>query len=143
MPNAGNHVVEGVDPGPFNSNPPTSGQHYGQPFESGFYEIGDPEAQVPYPEGYILHNLEHGYVIFWYKCDLLDETSCTQFKTQIQSAMDDFNNVKLIGFPWTNMETPLVMTSWGQIQNFATFDEEIVEKFIRTNRNKSPEPNVP
>ncbi len=123
--------------------PPTSGQHYGQPLESGFYEVGDPETLVPFPEGYILHNLEHGYVLFWYNCDLLDEIACTQLITKIRKVMDDFNNVKLIAFPWSTLEVPLAMTSWGKIQSFATFDEEIAKEFVKSNRYQSPEPNAP
>lgn len=143
MPNAGKHFLKGINPGPFYSNPPTSGQHYGQPLESGFYEVGDPETQIPFPDGFILHNLEHGLVIFWYNCDLLDEIACTLLKTQIKKVMDGFNKVKLIGFPWTKLEVPLVMTSWGKTQSFAMFDEEMTKEFVQSNRNYSPEPNAP
>ena len=91
MVNAGDHVPEGSDPGPFNSNPPTSGKHYGQPLEAGFYDELSPEGQSPYPEGYLLHNLEHGYVIYWYNCDLLDEAGCSNLKTDIRVVMNDLN----------------------------------------------------
>lgn len=143
MANAGGHVPAGADPGPFNSDPPTSGRHYAQPLDAGFYEEGDPEAQVPYPEGYILHSLEHGYVVFWYDCDELGESSCTDLKTGIRSVMDDFNYEKVIGFPWTLNGAPLVMTSWGQRQRFDMFDEKVAKRFIRANRNRAPEPNAP
>lgn len=143
MTNASNHVQEGTDPGPFNSDPPTSGRHYGQPMEAGFYQEGDTETQAPYPEGYILHSLEHGYVVFWYNCDPLDKSACTQLKTDIKDVMDDFRSVKLIGFPWTSTNVPLVMTSWGQLQRFETFDKGVAKSFVRANRNQSPEPNAP
>ena len=55
MEDAGVHVEEGTDPGPFNSDPPTSGKHYGQEFEAGFYDEDSPQAQYAYPEGYIGH----------------------------------------------------------------------------------------
>ena len=69
MANAGDHVQPGSDPGPFNSNPPTSGRHYAQEYDAGFYEESDPEVQNEFPEGYLIHNLEHGYTIIWYNCD--------------------------------------------------------------------------
>jgi len=50
MANAGDHVPPGSDPGPFNSNPPTSGRHYAQEFDAGFYEESDPEVQNEFPE---------------------------------------------------------------------------------------------
>lgn len=143
MPDAGNHVAIGTDPGPFNSNPPTSGRHYGQSLEAGFYFEDSPEVLYDYPDGYLLHNLEHGYVILWYNCTLLDAPSCEQLKGQISTIMDDFNGIKLIAFPDQTIESPLVMTSWGQIQEFDSFDEKLVDRFIRNNRNRSPEPNAP
>jgi len=36
MANAGNHVSEGTDPTPFNSDPITSGPHYAEEYDPGF-----------------------------------------------------------------------------------------------------------
>lgn len=143
LEDATDHVQEGEDPGPFSSNPPTSGRHYSIPLAAGFYEEGDPITQVSYPEGYLLHNLEHGYIIFWYNCEILDESDCTELKSRIRTTIDDFQEYKLIGFPWPEMDSPLLMASWGQMQTFASFDESAAEDFIRTNRNQAPEPNTP
>lgn len=143
MANAGDHVPPGSDPGPFNSNPPTSGQHYGQEYDAGFYEPEDPEAQTEYPEGHLIHNLEHGYIIFWYNCALLDEIGCRDLKDQIQGIMAEFNNFKVIGFPRSSIEAPLVMTSWGRLQSFETFNADQASDFINRNRNRAPEPNAP
>jgi len=137
------HAPIGTDPGPYQTDPPTAGRHYPQPLEAGFYEEDSREAQLDYPEGYLLHNLEHGYVVFWYNCEELTDTDCGTLKTQIKGIMDDFNNQKLIGFPRPSMDDPLVITSWGQIQRFETFDEDAARKFIRINRNRAPEPNAP
>jgi hypothetical protein len=137
------HVPEGSDPGPFSSNPPTSGRHYGIPLSAGFYDEDNPVVQSPYPEGYLLHNLEHGYIVFWYNCAVLDESSCTNLKLQIKAIIDDFQENKLIGFPWPDMDTPLALASWGQLQAFDSFDEDAARAFIKTNRNQAPEPNTP
>jgi hypothetical protein len=137
------HVTEGDDPGPYNSNPPTSGPHYANEFEAGFYGKTDAASLQDYPEGYLVHNLEHGYVIFWYSCALLDEQSCTELKTQIQSVMDKFNNVKLIAFPWESIDVPVAMTSWGQLQQFEVFNVDQAVSFVERNRNRAPEPNAP
>ena len=138
-----NHAIEGEDPGPYNSNPPTSGPHYANEFEVGFYEETDVANLPDYPEGYLIHNLEHGYVIFWYNCDLLDDNSCTVLKTQIQSVMNAFNGVKLIAFPWETLDVPVAMTSWGKLQEFEVFNEDLASTFVERNRNRSPEPNAP
>jgi hypothetical protein len=134
------HVPDGTDPGPYYSNPPAGGKHYANPLPAGFYEDTDPEAQVTYPEGALVHSLEHGYVIFWYNCQVSD--NCETLKSQIKSVMDEFSSVKLIAFPWPDMDVPLAMTSWGRLLDFPAVDLDTMRAFVRNNRNKSPEPNV-
>jgi hypothetical protein len=143
MANAGDHVLEGSDPGPFNSDPPTSGQHYGKELGAGFYEESDLEVQNEYPEGYLLHNLEHGYTIFWYNCELLDEEGCLKLKSDIKSVMNDVNNFKVIGFPRSSISSPLVLTSWGRMLAMEALDADQARYFISRNRNRAPEPNAP
>jgi len=138
-----NHVEEGTDPGPFPSDPPAGGSHYGNEFDARFYDEASPQAQVPYPAGYLGHNLEHGYVIFWYNCEVLNESECSTLKAEIQSVMDDLGGTKLIAFPWPSMDGPAAMTSWGRLQRFDSFDPEVAAAFVRANLNKSPEPNAP
>ncbi len=47
----------------YNSNPPTSGKHYVDWVKSGVYsEVKD--------DRYLVHSLEHGYVIMSYNCDV-------------------------------------------------------------------------
>jgi hypothetical protein len=142
MANSEDHVSPGNDPGPFNSNPPTSGRHYGQSFEAGFYDETSPQAQTDFPEGYLGHNLEHGYVIFWYNCALLDDTACETLKLQIKGVMDEFKGVKLIAFPSDSVDVPLAMVSWGRLLTFENFDEKLARDFVSTNRNRSPEPDA-
>lgn len=143
MANSAAHVLEGEDPGPFNSDPPTSGPHYAGEYDAGFYDESSPEVQVPYPEGYLGHNLEHGYVIYWYNCDLLDGSECAALKDQIKDSMADNGGTKLIAFPRSSLEVPVVMTTWGQMQRFENFDEGLARKFVSANRNQAPEPNAP
>jgi len=143
MENAGDHVPEGSDPGPFNSDPPTSGRHYDEEYDAGFYDENSSEAQVPYPEGYLGHNLEHGYVIYWYNCDLVDEESCAELKNQIQESMANNGGTKLIAFPRTTLDVPVVLTSWGQMLRMDSFNQDQAKRFISANRNHAPEPNAP
>jgi hypothetical protein len=111
--------------------------------EAGFYEESDPAVQSEFPEGYLLHNLEHGYTIFWYNCDLLNEASCSNLKSEIKGVMGEINNFKVVGFPRSTIEVPLVMTSWGRRLPFDTFDADQATDFINRNRNRAPEPNAP
>lgn len=133
------HIETDTDPGQYNSDPPTSGPHYPDEAEAGFYDTNI----YKFPAGYLVHNLEHGYVIFWYNCALLDEAGCTELKSQIRTVMDDLGGFKMIAYPWPSLDVPFAMTSWGRIQKFETFDAKAVEAFYRANLNRSPEPNAP
>lgn len=133
------HIPTDTDPGQYNSDPPTSGPHYPEEAQAGFYETNI----YKYPAGYLVHNLEHGYVIFWYNCDLLDEAGCADLKSQIRAVMDDLGGVKLIAYPWLSLDVPLAMTSWGRMQKFETFDAEAAKAFYRANLNRAPEPSAP
>jgi len=134
------HVPDGTDPGPFNSDPPTSGRHYADPAAAGFY---DSDPYPNHPEGHLVHSLEHGYVIFWYNCDLLSATACNDLKAQIKDVMQGEANFKVIAFPWKSLDVPVVMTSWGRLLKLTTFDPAQATAFVKTYRNQSPEPSAP
>ena len=133
------HVPDG-QPVESPSDPPTSGTHYGISMPAGFYQTNSPEYLDPTHDGYLIHSLEHGYIVFWYNCDLLDEESCSVLQSEIQTVMDDFEGVKLIAFPRPTIGVPLVMTSWGYLQEFESFDQDLAKLFIETNRPLAPEP---
>jgi hypothetical protein len=137
------HVETGTDPGPYRTNPPTGGAHYAEPLEAGFYEQADVEGLGDYPEGHLVHNLEHGYVVFWYNCDLLDQAGCEDLKAGIREVMDGFDNFKVIAFPWPSMDTPVVLTSWGRILRMEDFNTRQARSFVSANQNRAPEPQAP
>ncbi len=134
--------VEIGSPLSYPSDPPAGGQHYGQEFEAGFYDENTIPNQPGEPAGYLVHNLEHGYVIFWYNCNGLDDSACGKLKDDIQAVMKAKNNFKLIAFPWNSIDTPLVMTSWGRLQRFSQFDDGRARAFIEANLNRAPEPDA-
>jgi hypothetical protein len=136
------HVPDGTDPGPYNSNPPSSGRHYAANLPAGFYDAAEAAAVPSLPEGYLVHSLEHGYVIFWYNCALLDEAGCEKLTGQLQELIDQENNDKVIAFPWEKGETPVTATTWGRMLRFEQFDLQQARAFVKANRNKAPEPNA-
>ena len=136
------HVSNDTPPGPFNSNPPAGGAHYDTDFSAHFYQESELAALPQHPEGYLVHSLEHGYVIFWYNCQV-PNTDCAALKKTIQQVMDDTGNTKLIAFPWSSMDIPLAMTSWGRVMKFPKPDPAVMQKFVETNRYQSPEPDGP
>lgn len=133
------HIDTDSDPGQYSSDPPTSGPHYPDEAEAGFFDTNI----YQYPAGYLVHNLEHGYIIFWYNCDLLTEPECTTLKTQLKEVINDLGRTKVIAYPWPSIDVPVVATSWGRLQQFETFDTEQAKAFYRANLNRAPEPNAP
>lgn len=138
-----NHVEEGTNPGPYNSDPPTSGRHYASQYDAGFYDESSPEVTVPHPEGFLVHDLEHGYIILWYNCDLLTAGECEALKGELREVIDEVNSFKIIAFPRSSIQTPVVMTSWGMIQELESFDKDVAMDFYNRNLNNAPEPNAP
>jgi len=137
------HVAEGTDPGPYNSDPPSSGKHYAIQAFAGFNDVGDLDSFGDFPAGYLLHSLEHGYVIFWYNCDVLSAAECEDMKDEIERVMGRVGDFKVIAFPWTSIEEPVVITSWGRMLRFDEFDADIAEQYVRNFRNQAPEPGAP
>jgi hypothetical protein len=137
------HVPEGSVPGPYASDPPAGGTHYPVNYTAKFYQESDLPSLPAHPEGYLVHSLEHGYVIYWYNCKATSTIDCTSLKALIQKAMDEAGDTKLIAFPWSSMDVPVAMTSWGRILKMSTPDEATMVKFANSNRYKSPEPDGP
>ncbi|MEK6256446.1 MAG: DUF3105 domain-containing protein [Chloroflexota bacterium] len=135
------HVADGTNV-EYSTNPPTSGPHYGQPMPAGVYNAS--QNTVIFPESHIVHSLEHGYVVFWYNCSNLPVSECDELLGQIRAVLDDVGEAKVIVYPWSTIDEPLVMTSWGAIQPFPVFDAQLAADFVLANRSnpRAPEPNV-
>jgi len=119
------HIAVGASHPEYNSNPPTSGWHYGQPANWGVYQSELPDEQV-------LHNLEHGGIWISYKD--IDDTAKTALEKIAKS------NSKVIVTPRSKNDAPIVLASWGRLQKLQTLDKQAILAFIEANSNKSPEP---
>lgn len=134
------HVEEGSALPPNPSNPPAGGVHYPGTYQPGFYEESQLADLPKEHEGYLVHNLEHGYVIFWYNCEADPTINCGELKQTIRDVMDQAGTDELIAFPWESQKEPLVMTSWDRILRFDKPDPNQMRQFVRLYLNKSPEP---
>ncbi len=136
------HVNPGTPHDPYNSDPPTSGQHYPTPAETGFYE----EALA---DEYLVHNLEHGHVIIWYNCSNVSEADCGTLKTQIRDVMGRAGvsqvtgTSKMSAVPRPSMESLLAVTAWGRLYTADEFDRNTILAFVRAFRDHAPENGAP
>ncbi|HEY5571581.1 MAG TPA: DUF3105 domain-containing protein [Anaerolineales bacterium] len=136
------HIPEGQRAVDYNSDPPTSGQHYAQPAEAGFYEEAPPDERL-------VHNLEHGHIVVYYNCSGLSDTACEELKDGIRQAMDaagvvpSTRTLKIAAVPRPGMEYLITYTSWGKLYRAETFNREEFLLFVKQNRNRAPEPLAP
>jgi len=133
------HIPVGTDPGPYSTNPPAGGRHFPTTFDPGFYAEEDVASMPKYPLGYLVHDLEHGYVIYWYNCQADPSIDCTDMQNAIKQVIQENNNFKVLGFPWSSQKEPLVMTSWGRILRLNTDDLDTMRAFYKGNVDKGPE----
>lgn len=110
----------------YNSNPPAAGPHYDETTHAGFYD-------KPLADGHIVHSLEHGAVVLWYKSDLSKDEI-----TKLKSIFDQTRG-KTIMMPRKNMDVPVALTSWGRILKLKTIDEKAIKEFFESNIERAPE----
>ena len=123
-----NHVPDGTEI-QYNSNPPAGGPHYETTAHAGIYD-------TPPPDGNLVHSLEHGAVIIWYKSDLP--------KDQVEKLKSVFKRLsgKKIMVPRQSLDVPVAVSSWGRVLQLRTINGEQIKAFFETNYNRGPE-NAP
>jgi len=94
------HVLD-ISTSTYNSNPPTSGDHFPVWAKPGFYNqlISD---------GHLIHSMEHGYVIVWYDCTKpVQKTYGIVNRVEAHAGIDDATIATDSAHPLTKMTTPI------------------------------------
>ena len=118
------HVTPGTEV-EYKTNPPTSGNHYGTATDWGIYdeEISD-EATV--------HSLEHGGIWVTYK-------DISQEEKVILEGIGKENSQSVIVSPRAGNDAKIAVVSWGKMMKLDTADKLLIQKYIDTYKNQSPE----
>lgn len=121
------HVARGKEHEPYNSNPPTSGPHYGDG------TAGPGIKNEPVSDELVLHSMEHGAAVVWYR-EGIDQVDLDKIK-------EAFNNAsgKKIMLARKDLDVPVALTSWGYLLKLETIDEIKIKDFIETNNDRAPE----
>ena len=131
FPNAGrDHIQVGQDPDPpYNSTPPTSGDHYEIPAQTGFYSS-------PLDPHQVVHNEEHGQIIFWYRSD-----APQTLKDDIQILVNQQDEAT-VATPFDDIESPynFVISAWQHMQSCEEISQKVVDDFRREFQGHGPEP---
>lgn len=127
------HIPEGSEHPAYNSNPPSSGWHYGEPAEVKFYDIG----QSP-PDEQLIHNLEHGDIWIAYH---------PRISEAVKKELKNFVAAKVVVTAREINETDLALVAWGRVDAFnlenGVLDEQRVKDFILRYVNRGPEKILP
>ncbi len=120
------HIAPGAPPSRYNSNPPTSGDHYPAPVRAAFYE-----QQVP--DGYLIHNLEHGHIWLSWR-DESDSEAIDLFR-QLHEQFPEW--VVVSHRPENDLR--LAAAAWGRLLKLDAPDRDALTAFIMRYRDKAPE----
>lgn len=127
MADEGAEHVSRNEPHPaYKSNPPTSGWHW-----EGVAGPGVKNEIVP--DELVLHSMEHGAAVVWYK-EGLEQSEVEKIKIA-------FNNSsgKKIMLARKDLDVPVALTSWNYLLKLDTIDGEKIKEFIETNNDRAPE----
>jgi len=117
----------------YKTNPPTSGNHNPSTAPTGILSPAPPDENL-------VHNMEHGHVIFWYKPDL-DPKIITGLQEIVRK---DARRIILV--PRAEMEAPLVFTAWARSQSCPSPKTETIataQQFADSFKGKGPEGDRP
>jgi Protein of unknown function (DUF3105) len=118
------HIEVGSAHEPYTTTPPTSGPHYNSaglgPVQPDFYE----DATEAPPEG-VVHNLEHGQIVFYYNPDAPDEVI-----NDLQLAVRD-EPLASVATPFADLpdDANFVMAAWTVSQACEQVSKVAVNEF--------------
>ena len=119
-----NHVANPT----YNVDPPAGGDHLSTPPAAGVYT-----AETTPPDGELVHSLEHGYIILWYRPDL-PAADLTAIQDLVQRHARD---VLLV--PRASLGQPIAATAWHARLLCGGPDVASLERFVDQYANKGPE----
>jgi hypothetical protein len=130
----GLHLQNAEDPLPvaWNSNPPTSGYHWG----AGTAPWG--VHTTPLPDTMTLHNIEHGGINIFYR-EGLDPAQLEQLTAQARELLRENPCVVLAPRPADQMDTPIVLTAWNYLLRLEAPDQGVTRQFFDAHIGRGPE----
>lgn len=124
IPNEGRDQVSTGAAITYRHYPPASGPYYPEVIQYGLYEMA-------VPEGYWVHILERGGIVFLYKC----AGNCSVLKKQIGDLLDTVplskhNTAKLVIVPYQNMPHFITAVAWDVQMPLDQFDARTAHCFL-------------
>ncbi|MGH2364785.1 MAG: DUF3105 domain-containing protein [Chloroflexota bacterium] len=126
------HIPEG-QPISYSSYPPAFGDHYPTPKAWQAYD-----SQVP--DGYFVHNLEHGGIVILYHCPSGCASTVDQLKNLYNRLpKDQFNEVKLVISPYANETHEITLLAWDYRLELNSLNLSTITAFYHEHVDQGPE----
>ena len=116
----------------YSTTPPTSGPHYGQWTEAGFYE------ETP-PLGSLVHSLEHGHVVIYYDPAALTPEAEESLRAFANAQDQRWRSVVVVPNPNDDPQAPFVLTAWRTKLTMDEYDPQVVRAFLAEYLGRGPE----
>jgi hypothetical protein len=125
FPDEGNAHINAGQKATYGTNPPTSGSHWSAPAAPAAWGIKD----TTLPDEVVVHNMEHGGVVIFYKG--LDANETAKLKDLARS-LTQFGYPKIILEPYPQLsDARIAISAWRWQLKLATYDDVAIVKFVR------------
>lgn len=131
------HISEGQQHAPYNSDPASSGPHYDSASAPAEWGVYTQEVK----EEIFLHNLEHGGVVITYSPDIIQPDQQEKLQTLFAPPYrnKEFKPTRAILTPRAKNTKAIQLASWGYTLSLDQFDEAKIIKFYLQHSGKAPE----
>jgi hypothetical protein len=121
------HVKQGTKITDYNSDPPTSGNHWPVTAPWGI-------SAEPVDDELLVHNLEHGGIVIEYDCP----EGCQDVVDQLNALVSPYP-VKLVLAPRANMKHMIAVTAWSRLLTMDELNLDQINAFIDVYIDQGPE----
>lgn len=130
FPNEGNtHVPVGTVI-VYNTDPPTSGNHYPDPQPGGFYTS-------PIAPPFLVHSMEHGGVIIYYDASHVSQNDLATLQALAAAHPGNFAQVDVV--PRSDAAYPIILTAWTHRLRLTSVDQSRINGFLALFLGNGPE----
>jgi hypothetical protein len=132
FPNEGHQHMNPAEPVIYNTDPPTSGNHYPTFVVPGFYSA----VQV---RGRLTHSLEHGNIVIYYDPARVTGASLDGLKALVTAYPGHLGFGGVVVTPRTDAQYPIIATAWQWWLRETAYNAQDMSAFVQAYVGKGPE----
>lgn len=126
------HIEVGAEHEPYNSNPPSSGPHWGQPAPFGVHEERQPDEAI-------VHSLEHGGVAIHYQPDNINDLDLSDMKDVVGFRLETGAGSGVLLNPNPDSPGLVAYAAWQVTLVCDSYERSTMLAFIDTYCGQGPE----